>query len=175
MHAPFLQNTIIRPSTASMASPRFLGKSARRVAQQSAGTEAAPEVVDHTPGIEIFGDAAPGLMSGTWTRSAAPMPALVIAEIELQHELEGFEPPPWLGSEVNGQLPYYHTTDHWPGTPSRNGQDPEQWQPSVDEARPWAPITVNGCLSRSRFFGAWPRDRPLLDRSHHGRGTLLSI
>ena len=33
---------------------------------------------------------------------------LVIAEIELRHELERFDCPPWLGVEVTGQSQYYN-------------------------------------------------------------------
>jgi len=33
---------------------------------------------------------------------------LVVAEIELRHELERFERPPWLGVEVTGQSQYYN-------------------------------------------------------------------
>jgi adenylate cyclase len=33
---------------------------------------------------------------------------LVIAELELQHERQGFEHPPWLGVEVTGQAQYYN-------------------------------------------------------------------
>jgi adenylate cyclase len=33
---------------------------------------------------------------------------LVIAEIELRHENDGFERPPWLGVEVTGQSRYYN-------------------------------------------------------------------
>src|SRR5262249_14222031 len=33
---------------------------------------------------------------------------LVIAEIELRHELERFDRPPWLGVEVTGQSQYYN-------------------------------------------------------------------
>ena len=34
---------------------------------------------------------------------------LVIAEIELQHEDEPFEKPPWLGEEVTGNIRYYNS------------------------------------------------------------------
>ena len=34
---------------------------------------------------------------------------LVIAEIELHHEQQGFEMPPWLGMEVTGQRGYYNS------------------------------------------------------------------
>jgi len=33
---------------------------------------------------------------------------LVIAEIELRHEDERFDRPPWLGSEITGQSQYYN-------------------------------------------------------------------
>jgi len=33
---------------------------------------------------------------------------LVIAEIELRHEDDAFERPPWLGAEVTGQSQYYN-------------------------------------------------------------------
>jgi adenylate cyclase len=33
---------------------------------------------------------------------------LVIAEIELRDDREGFERPPWLGVEVTGQPQYYN-------------------------------------------------------------------
>jgi adenylate cyclase len=44
---------------------------------------------------------------------------LVIAEIELHHEDERFERPPWLGAEITGQSQYYngslarHPFRHW--------------------------------------------------------------
>jgi adenylate cyclase len=44
---------------------------------------------------------------------------LVIAEIELRHEDERFERPPWLGVEITGQAQYYngslarHPYRHW--------------------------------------------------------------
>src|SRR5262245_23920123 len=44
---------------------------------------------------------------------------LVIAEIELRHEGETFERPPWLGVEITGQSQYYngslarHPFCHW--------------------------------------------------------------
>jgi adenylate cyclase len=34
---------------------------------------------------------------------------LVVAEIELQEENEGFEKPDWLGEEVTGQVQYYNS------------------------------------------------------------------
>lgn len=34
---------------------------------------------------------------------------LVIAEIELQHEDEPFEKPPWLGEEITGNIRYYNS------------------------------------------------------------------
>jgi len=37
------------------------------------------------------------------------MTGLVIAEIELHHQLEAFKRSPWLGSEVTGQLPIYES------------------------------------------------------------------
>ena len=33
---------------------------------------------------------------------------LIVAEIELRHETEAFERPPWLGVEVTGQPQYYN-------------------------------------------------------------------
>jgi CYTH domain-containing protein len=33
---------------------------------------------------------------------------LVIVELELRHESEGFDRPPWLGIEVTGQPHYYN-------------------------------------------------------------------
>jgi len=33
---------------------------------------------------------------------------LVIAEIELRHEDETFDRPPWLGIEITGQAQYYN-------------------------------------------------------------------
>jgi len=33
---------------------------------------------------------------------------LIVAEIELSHEGESFEVPPWLGREVTGQMEYYN-------------------------------------------------------------------
>jgi adenylate cyclase len=33
---------------------------------------------------------------------------LVVAEIELRHEDEAFERPPWLGVEITGQSQYYN-------------------------------------------------------------------
>ena len=44
---------------------------------------------------------------------------LFIAEIELHHEDERFERPPWLGAEITGQSQYYngslarHPFHHW--------------------------------------------------------------
>jgi len=44
---------------------------------------------------------------------------LVIAEIELRHEDEAFDRPPWLGIEITGQSQYYngslarHPFRHW--------------------------------------------------------------
>jgi len=44
---------------------------------------------------------------------------LVIAEIELRHEDEAFDRPPWLGVEITGQSQYYngslarHPFRHW--------------------------------------------------------------
>lgn len=34
---------------------------------------------------------------------------LVVAELELEHEDEPFERPPWLGEEVTGQIKYYNS------------------------------------------------------------------
>ena len=34
---------------------------------------------------------------------------LIIAEIELNHENEGFEKPNWLGKEVTGDIKYYNS------------------------------------------------------------------
>src|SRR5262245_970209 len=53
---------------------------------------------------------------------------LVVAEIELRHEDESFERPPWLGVEITGQSQYYngslarHPFRHWqPARPAAAG------------------------------------------------------
>lgn len=35
---------------------------------------------------------------------------LVIAEIEVEHEEQLFQPPPWLGAEITGDARYYTVT-----------------------------------------------------------------
>ena len=40
---------------------------------------------------------------------AANNAGLVIAEVELAHELENYTSPDWLGKEVTGELKYYNS------------------------------------------------------------------
>jgi len=74
---------------------------------RSAGNTSAKAVLSWAHSIEVT-DVFAGENAG-----------LVIAEIELRHENETFDRPPWLGVEITGQSQYYNGSlsrlpfSHW--------------------------------------------------------------